>query len=191
METSSARHTEISVEPLFLHRWSPRSFSAEAVDPEALASMFEAARWSPSCFNAQPWLFVHASRGPGHERVLELLGEANQGWAGQAPVLGVVFARRRFEHNDQPNPWAAFDAGAAALAMSLQGQSRGLSTHLMGGFDAERAPAALGLDPADYQAVAAYAIGKRGPREALPAEPAERAHPSARHPLAEVAPELG
>ncbi|MBC8329014.1 MAG: nitroreductase family protein [Planctomycetes bacterium] len=187
MPQPSPRTTEIPVHPQFLDRWSPRSFSSEPVPPETLASLFEAARWAPSCFNAQPWLFVHASTAGGRARVLDLLVEANQAWAKQAPVLGILFARRAFEHNGQPNRWGAFDAGAAALAMSLQARGLGLAPHLRGGFGAERAAVALGVPPQDFEAMAAFAIGQRGDRGALPAELAEREGPSSRNPLSEIA----
>ncbi len=187
---SASRQPTAPVHPLFVQRWSPRAFAADPIPADQLDALFEAARWSPSCFNAQPWRFVYAQEGPARERILGLLAEANRGWAQAAPVVGVLFARRRFAHNDQPNRWAGFDAGAAALALSLQAQELGLSVHLMGGFDAEGAGEALELPAADYEAMAAFVIGKRGEAEALPAELAEREGPSDRMPRAEMAWEL-
>ncbi|MYJ52003.1 MAG: hypothetical protein F4093_04955, partial [Gammaproteobacteria bacterium] len=43
------------VSPLFVERWSPRSFAPTEIDDETLARLFDAARWSPSSFNDQPW----------------------------------------------------------------------------------------------------------------------------------------
>ena len=44
-------------------------------------SLFEAARWAPSAFNGQPWLFLYARRDtPEWERFLDLLIPFNQGW---------------------------------------------------------------------------------------------------------------
>ena len=35
----------------FIRRWSPRSFQVTPLTDEEIQSLFEAARWSPSCFN--------------------------------------------------------------------------------------------------------------------------------------------
>lgn len=45
-------------------RWSTRIFDASApIDEQALRSALEAARWSPSASNTQPWRFIVARRG--------------------------------------------------------------------------------------------------------------------------------
>jgi nitroreductase len=36
------------------HRWSPRAFDAKPVEKEILRSLFEAARWASSSYNAHP-----------------------------------------------------------------------------------------------------------------------------------------
>ncbi len=46
------------LQKMFLDRWSPRSFLPDPISEEDVATLFEAARWSPSCFNDQPWLFL-------------------------------------------------------------------------------------------------------------------------------------
>lgn len=190
MDPATARLPAAAVDPLFLDRWSPRSFTTEPLEPAAVASLFEAARWSPSCFNAQPWLFVHATSAGGRARILDLLAEANQAWARRAPLLGVVFARRRFEHDGRPNRWGAFDAGAASLSLALQASRLGLAAHFMGGFDAARAAAELGVDSEDFEPMAGFAVGRRGPAELLPAALAAREQPSSRKPLEAIVREL-
>ncbi len=40
--------TIISLNPLILKRWSPRSMTGETLDNETIMSLLEAARWSPS-----------------------------------------------------------------------------------------------------------------------------------------------
>lgn len=44
-------------------RWSPRAFAPRAVEADKLQTLFEAARWAPSCYNDQPWHFVVTQRG--------------------------------------------------------------------------------------------------------------------------------
>ena len=58
METINNRRPEYPVDPAFPHRWSPRAMSGEEIREEELFSLFEAARWSPSSYNNQPWRFL-------------------------------------------------------------------------------------------------------------------------------------
>ncbi len=60
--TPTPRVPAAEVDPRFLERWSPRAFTDQPISAADVASLFEAARWAPSCFNAQPWLFVYATR---------------------------------------------------------------------------------------------------------------------------------
>jgi len=176
----------VDVDPLFLERWSPRSFAADPLPQDQLDALFEAARWAPSCFNEQPWLFLFARSERDRELFASLLSDGNRGWASQASVLAFLFARRRFARNDGPNRWAGFDSGAAWMSLALQARQLGLDTHAMGGFDEERVYESLGVPREDYEAMAACAIGKRAERERLPAELAERERPSPRKPLDQV-----
>jgi len=46
------------IHELFVKRWSPYAFSDQPVPEEDLRSLFEAARWSASSFNEQPWGYI-------------------------------------------------------------------------------------------------------------------------------------
>jgi nitroreductase len=183
----STRTPEANVASQFLERWSPRSFSTDPLEPGDVASLFEAARWAPSCFNAQPWLFVYGAGGEDHARIAALLMEGNRTWAEKAPVLGIVFAKRAFEGDRGPNRWAQFDAGAASVCLALQARELGLAAHFMGGFDAAASYAALGVAEDEYEAMAAFAVGRPGSADALPEALRAREAPSTRKPLSEVA----
>ena len=153
-----------AIEPFLAERWSPRAFDVgRAIEHDALERMLEAARWAPSCFNGQPWRFVIAQRSAdphAWQAVLECLVEGNRSWASAAPVLVVVCADGRFA-DGKPNRWAAYDAGAAALSLALQGAAIGLVVHQMGGFDAVAAARALHT-PADWQTLSIAAVGYPG-----------------------------
>ncbi|MEZ5978346.1 MAG: nitroreductase family protein [Planctomycetota bacterium] len=145
---------------------------------EDLGSLFEAARWAPSCFNDQPWSFVVGVKGANDDgdawrKVFEALVPANQTWAERAPVLAVSIAREAFAHDGKPNRWAPYDTGAAAFALTLQAQALGLHVHQMGGFDAEKIRASFGVG-ADHQPMAAIAIGYATGAHVLPEKLAER-----------------
>lgn len=183
----NGRQPEYAIDPIFINRWSPRAFDSTPVSEEVVKSLFEAARWSPSCYNEQPWLFLYAVSGEELKLFRSLLVEFNQTWAVNAPVIGFLFARRRFARNDKPNDWAAFDSGAAWMAMTIQARMLGLYTHGMGGFHKDRVYETLGVPEDDYEAVCAFAIGMYGDREALPDDMKKTERPSDRKPLSEVA----
>ncbi|MEY4016389.1 MAG: hypothetical protein RLZZ189_186, partial [Pseudomonadota bacterium] len=54
------RKADYPIHSVFTDRWSPRSFSNEAITEDELLTLLEAARWAPSAFNAQPWRFAYA-----------------------------------------------------------------------------------------------------------------------------------
>ena len=162
MNASEIRQAEYPVHQAFLDRWSPRAMSGEPVAKEELMQLFEAAKWAPSSYNAQPWRFLYAQRDSADwPRFLGLLIEFNQTWAQHAAALVAVVSRTKFEHNDQPSVTHAFDAGAAWGYLALQGSLRGLVVHGMQGFDYQRARTELAI-PDLYEVHAMIAIGKPG-----------------------------
>ncbi len=72
--------TTYPIEPLLERRWSPRAFADRPVESEKLLSLLEAARWSASCANQQPWYFIVATKEDTaeHARLLSCLRENNQ-----------------------------------------------------------------------------------------------------------------
>lgn len=181
---STSRTPEHPINPLFIERWSPRSFGGEAIGLDQLNRLFEAARWAPSAFNAQPWRFVYALKGtPQWDEFLGLLLEFNQRWAASASALVFVLSKTTFQAAGKdiaaPFPSHAFDTGAAWASLALQAHHDGLATHAMGGFDRTRARELLEI-PADYEIHAAVAIGHQGARDALPDDLQARELPSQR-----------
>ncbi len=180
----SAREALPGVDPLQVRRWSPRAFVKTPIKDADLALLFEAARWAPSCFNAQPWQF-HVSTDKTFDDYLQLLVEGNQQWASQAPVLGFVVVKKTFAHNGKPNAYAEFDAGAAWMAMTLQARQMGLYTHGMAGIRHEEVTRYLQLDDG-HKVVCGFAIGVAAAPDTLPEELAAKEQPSSRKPLTEV-----
>ncbi len=174
------------VDPLFPRRWSPRAMSGAPIGREALLTLLEAARWAPSGGNGQPWRFVWALRGtPAFEALLAALVPGNREWAHAAGAL-VLLAARTVRDDGKPAASAAFDAGAAWMALALQGTLSGLVVHAMGGYDAAAARAAAAL-PDDLQPQVVIAVGHPGPAEALPERLRAREAPSDRLPLEALA----
>jgi len=182
------RETKLAkLDARYLDRWSPRSFLPDPIPEDVIATLFEAARWSPSCFNEQPWLFVYARDEERRKTFTSVLVEGNRIWAGRAPLLVLVFARRAFTHNGKPNASSEFDTGAAWMALCLQAQSLGLSCHAMAGFNPRQAHEVTGVAEDAYRAMCAIAIGRRGDPSALPDTLRERETPSDRRPLETIA----
>ncbi len=166
--------TEYPLDDSIAERWSPRAFDAKPVEREKLGSLFEAARWAPSCFNEQPWSFFVGLKGEGEDfdRLASCLVEGNA-WARTVPVLILSVAKTRFARNDKPNRHAQHDVGLAVQSLVLQAQSLGLATHQMAGFDVDRARATLKI-PADCEPMAMIALGYPGDASALEPALAER-----------------
>ncbi|MCU0723732.1 MAG: nitroreductase family protein [Planctomycetes bacterium] len=147
IEGPSPRAPEASVDPMFPDRWSPRSFLPDPLPPEDLRSLLEAARWAPSCFNEQPWLFLWAATAEDRGRFAAALSERNRAWASRAPLLMFLAVRTAFARNGKPNRHAAFDGGAAWMSLALQARRLGYFAHAMAGFDAARAREAAAFRP--------------------------------------------
>ncbi len=58
MSTPSPRTADAAIDPVYLNRWSPRSFDDTPMTETELKAILEAARWAPSAMNAQPWRFA-------------------------------------------------------------------------------------------------------------------------------------
>ena len=161
MTTVELEHpVQTPIHELLARRWSPRAFAARRVEPEKLAQLFEAARWSPSSYNAQPWAFLVQTRDDpdGYDRLLRTLMEANRAWAQQAPVLILSVAKLDFTHVDRPNRHALYDLGQAVAHLTFQATALDLYVHQMGGFDPRLARELFAI-PAGYEPVSVLAIG--------------------------------
>ena len=187
IDVDAYRRPRRPVEALIYRRWSPRAMSGEALEEGAIETLFEAARWAPSCFNEQPWRFLFARRdGPHWQDFLELLVEGNRRWARHAALLVVVVSRRAFEHRKAPSRTHSFDTGAAWQCLALQGSALGLVVHGMAGFDYEAARSKLAV-PENYRVEAMIAVGRPGRLEDLDEGLRERERPSERKPSSAIA----
>jgi len=167
--------TDTPIHDLIRHRWSPRAFEDRPVEREKLISLFEAARWAASSYNAQPWYYIVATKDEPetYRKILDSFVEFNQGWAKNAPVLAISVAAHKFQHNDQSNRHAFHDVGQATANLAIEATSLGLSVHQMAGIDAEKARANFSI-PEGYEAVAGIAIGYPGDPESLSEQLRER-----------------
>ncbi len=182
----SSRVVHADVSALFPGRWSPRGFSDRPVDQDVLDSLFEAARWAPSCFNEQPARFLVASSEADLALFRPLLVDGNRAWADRAPVIAFVLAARQFRKKGTPNRWAGFDTGAAWMSLALQASIRGLATHAMGGIHTDQVYETLRIDPEQWEVLCGLVIGWPDPDAPLPQWARDAEAPNARRPLSEV-----
>ncbi|HLZ32722.1 MAG TPA: nitroreductase family protein [Nitrospira sp.] len=161
--------TDAPIHELLARRWSPRAFDERPIEPEKLASLFEAARWAPSSNNEQPWRFLVATREQGgeYDRLLDCLLEGNRKWAYRAPVLILSVASMHFVDGAKANRHAYHDTGMAAENLVLQATASGLFAHQMAGFNVEKARADFNI-PQGFEPVAMIAVGYAGDSQVLP-----------------------
>ena len=165
---SRTADTTVRLLPALAERWSPRSFDPDAsVDETKLTAALEAARWSPSANNSQPWRFIVARRGSAAFASIEenLMG-FNKAWAGSAAVLIVALAEV-VNADGKEQHFARYDLGQAVAHLSIQAHHDGLHVHQMGGFEVDGLRAAFDLDDR-FLPVSVTALGVLGDPDALP-----------------------
>ena len=177
--------TDAPILDVLAERWSTRIFdSAAPLDEAALASALEAARWTPTGANTQPWKLIVARRGgDAHAKIMATLAGFNSAWAGDAAALIVFVAETT--RDGKPMTWALYDTGQVAAHFTVQAHADGLSTHQMGGFDRAAISAAFGLSD-DFTPITIMAVGELGDIRAATPELQERENaPRTRRAVAE------
>ena len=182
--------TDYPIHDLLRHRYSTIAFDGDRpVEAEKMGSLLEAARWSASCFNEQPWRLIVATKREeaSYAKLLDCIVEANQAWAKNADILMISVGKDTFTRNDKPNAYGQYDAGQAVASLVIQAESMGLRVHQMGGFDKDKARSAFGI-PAGFTPAAAIAIGYPAPLESLDIEAMREREtsPRVRKPLSEI-----
>lgn len=169
--------THFPIDERLAQRWSPYIFSDRRVDPVVLRSIFEAARWSPSSFNEQPWRYIVGMQGQGedHGKIVDCLSEGNQAWAEHAPVLIMGSYQKNFSSNGSFNKAAPHDLGLASAHMVFEASRHDLFVHMMIGLDPELARAKFEI-PSDAEAYIAMAVGYRGEAGGSDSSLSEREH---------------
>jgi nitroreductase len=129
------------IQQLISQRWSPYAFADRPLSDDDLRSVFEAARWSASSYNEQPWRYIVATKAKpvDFERLLSCLVEGNRVWAKAAPVLALGCTSLNFTLNGKPNAAAEHDLGLASATLTLEATARGLSVHQMIGILPDKA----------------------------------------------------
>lgn len=162
-------HSKHAVHPLILKRWSARSFSSKSISKADLNTLFEAASWSPSSMNEQPWeyWYVTKSNPEKFNLFLNCLMEGNQPWAKNADVLILNVAHKNFLKTNHFNRHYLHDCGAANTSLLLQAAELDIYGHMMGGFHMDQTILDLAI-PETLEPVCFIALGYLDQPEKLP-----------------------
>ncbi|HOI32559.1 MAG: nitroreductase family protein [Bacteroidales bacterium] len=160
--------TKFGLHPVLLERWSPRAFSDRSVEPEKIYRFLDAARWSPSASNEQPWRFIIGIKGDDtYRKMYDTFIEFNQLWTKTAPVLILNLANTLSTKNPgKLNPTYAYDLGQAVAHLSFQAHADGLYAHQMSGFDTQQAGKVFEI-PDHFKVISVVAVGYIGNPEVL------------------------
>ena len=159
--------SSVSLNPVLAERWSPRAFDqSHEISSQDLTGILEAARWSPSANNLQPWRFLVGRRGDQtFNSFIKVLSGFNNAWVPNASVL-ILVAAQTVNADGTANPYAQYDAGIASANATTEAHHRGLIVHQIAGFDkdaiAKEFDFPLGLRP-----LAILVIGKQLPADSL------------------------
>lgn len=139
-----------SLHPLLSGRFSPSRFdpSREVADRDVEA-LLEAARWSPSAGNSQPWAFILARRGEEtHARLVAHIAGSAARWAPDASLLVVNLVHRYVEDTEWDySEFSLYDLGQAVANMTLQAQALGMGVRQFRAFDRAALESEFDVDP--------------------------------------------
>jgi len=169
--------TQVAIDETIANRWSGRAYDAsKPVSHDQIIALLEAARWAPSCFGDEPWRFIVMDKttdAAGWQKGFDCLVEFNQTWVKDSPVLLLITTNTLFGHNNKPNRFASYDAGAAAENLCLQATALGLMAHQMGGFDADKARKVFGI-PEQFEILSMISVGYQADISTVTGEALER-----------------
>lgn len=155
------------------NRYSVRSYKADPVEPEKLASVLEAARLAPTACNLQPFqLLVIRTEG----RREELARIYHRPWFADAPlVIGICSLQHAAWRRRDGKSYADVDATIAMDHLIMAATALGLGTCWVAAFDPAAAREVLQLPP-DAEPLAFTPLGY----------PADEPRPRTRKPLGEL-----
>jgi nitroreductase len=124
-------------------RRSIRSFEKEEIKEEHLKMILEAARWTPSASNRQPWHFIVIKD---KEKLQNISDTAIYGKFFKHAPLAIAIVGKPSE---SPN-WYKVDTSLVSMQMMLMAWALGIGSCWIGSMDREKAKKLLGIDKQDY-----------------------------------------
>lgn len=166
----------MDVEEAIGKRRALRVLSDRPIGKEAVASLVEAARLAPSCFNNQPWRYVFVQGEPALSAVREALSSGN-GWATKSPLIIVVAARRDDDCKlSDSRDYFLFDCGLSASQLILRAVDLGLIAHPIAGYEPMTIRRTLGI-PDEYVVISLIVCAYPGDDDSLLSEKQKEIEP--------------
>lgn len=113
-------------------RRSIRKYKSQDVPEDHLNKILEAARWSPSAINKQPWQFVVVKDQNIKKEISNNVHLTNR-FVSKAPVIMVVCADL-----EKSQKWALVDCALACQNILLEAHSLGLGSCFIGAFNEDK-----------------------------------------------------
>jgi nitroreductase len=138
--------------PLLRDRRSVRAYDdAHVLGDAELAVLLEAARWSPSAGNSQPWAFLVGRRGDAaHASFVPLLAPSVRRRAPAASALFFTLNQVASGPEDDAlgySDYAQYDLGQAVAHLTVQASALGLAAHQFAAFDHDGLAELAGVPP--------------------------------------------
>ncbi len=128
---------------LMKERRSIRKFKPDPINDEKINMILEAARWTQSASNRQPWRFIVIKN---KKTIAELRSAARFGdFVSQAPLVIAIIADKKRSPN-----WYIHDTSMVAHQICLMAWSLGIGTCWIGSMDRDKAAVVLELDKNEY-----------------------------------------
>ena len=124
-------------------RRSIRSFEDKTISDTQIEMILEAARWTPSASNRQPWEFIVIKD---KELLKNVARSAMYGkFVKRAPLAIAIVGKKDISPN-----WYVVDTSLVSMNMMLMAWSLGIGTCWVGSMDRKKAKEILGLNQDDY-----------------------------------------
>ena len=127
-------------------RESCRSYKGEKVSREKLNAIVEAARYSPSASNSQPWRFIIVDEADRAKQLAEYIGDRQKGvndFAQQVSSFIIVLQTKaklnaRIAEHFGDEFFTEMAMGSIMAYLTLKATDEGLSTCILGWFDEQK-----------------------------------------------------
>ncbi len=139
-------------------RRSVRSYSPQAIPPQAVARLKDAARWAPTACNLQPWNLVFVTDEPLRRDLAH--AACDQRWIAEAPLVVAAcgYPEKAYQHMGGQNCSLDIDVAIMLDHLVLAAVAEGLGTCWIGAFDEPQVKLLLRV-PAAVRVIAMIPVG--------------------------------
>ena len=136
-----------------------RSLDPVEITDELINDLAESIKFSPSCFNNQPWRFIFVKS---REKLTSLFSALNKGnlWAQKASMIIGIFSEIGFDCQIKERDYFLFDTGMATAFLILKATELGLVAHPIAGYTEDKAKEILKI-PQNFRLITLIIVGKK------------------------------